>query len=310
MSTILVTGGSGMIGRAIKDLTIDDKNNWIFLSSKDGDLRDINQVINIFEKHKPNYIIHLAANVGGLYMHIRERVSIFRDNVRMNENILEVCHKYNVQKGIFCLSSCIYPPKPSKFPMDETMIHEGPPHITNEGYAHAKRMLEMQCRNFNDQHKRDYICLIPVNLYGPYDNFNLEDSHVIPGLIHRFYNAIKNGDNKFEMYGTGKPLRQFLYSFDFAKIIIKTLFEYKDNKPMICCNDELPIKDVVYKIAKKINYKGEILNDLTKSDGCMVKTVTNNRLLKLFPEFKFTSLDDGLDTTVDWFIKNYDNCRK
>ena len=167
MIKVLVTGGTGMIGRNLKDII--DKNSldtYVFLSSKDGDLRDLSQVKSIFDKYKPEKVIHLAANVGGLYKNMKYNMEMFRDNVRINENVLQCCHEYNVNKAICCLSSCIYPINPSKFPMDETMIHESPPHSSNEGYAYSKRMMELQCRNYNNQYGRKYICVIPVNLYG------------------------------------------------------------------------------------------------------------------------------------------------
>ena len=255
-------------------------------------------------------IVHLAANVGGLYKNLREKISIFKDNIRINENVLEACNEFNIEKGIFCLSSCIFPYKPSKYPMDETMIHESEPHHSNEGYGYAKRMMELQCRNYNEQFNRKYICLIPVNLYGPYDNFNLNDSHVIPGLIHRLILAKKNNTD-FIMYGTGTPLRQFIHSKDFSKIIIKTLFEYNGDKNIICANDEISIKDLTYLIANKIGYNiNRITADINKSDGCLRKTVKSIYFKQIFPNFKFTKLDNGIKDTINWFINNYSNCRK
>ena len=311
MKKIIVTGGSGMVGKSLKDIVENDKNHeWIFLSSNDCDLRDINSVFEIFNKIKPYYIIHLAANVGGLYKNLKEKVSMFKDNIRINENVLEMCNKFNVQKGIFCLSSCIFPYKPSKYPMDEYMIHESEPHPSNESYGYSKRMMEVQCRNYNEQYGRQYICLIPVNLYGPYDNFNLDDSHVIPGIIHRMYTNIKN-DKDFTMYGTGKPLRQFIYAYDFSNIIINILFKYEDTKPIICCDDEISIKNLTFMIAKIFKYdNSKIHNDTSKSDGCMIKTVDNTYFKQLFPEFKYTTLEDGLYKTIEWFKENYEQCRK
>ena len=313
---ILVTGGTGMVGKCLKD-TIkqyqsEKCNNftWLFISSKDCDLTNTKDVNLLFEKHNPTYVIHLAANVGGLFKNMRERICMFKDNVRMNENILEACNNFNVQKGIFCLSSCIYPHKPSKYPMNEEMIHESEPHPSNEGYGYSKRMMEMQCRNYNEQFGREYICLIPVNLYGPHDNFNLKDSHVIPGLIHRFYNA-KVNNSDFQMYGTGTPLRQFIHSYDFSKIIIQTLFDYKDKKPIICCNDEISIKDLTYLVGELIGYNTEnITQDITKSDGCLRKTVDNTYFMTIFPDFKYLTLKEGISQTIEWFTKNYDICRK
>ena len=307
---ILVTGGSGMIGKNLQNITNHEKYTWIYLSSKDGDLRNIINVESIFKKYKPNYVIHLAANVGGLYKNMREKTAMFRDNVRMNENILEICNKYNIQKAIFCLSSCMYPINPSKFPMNEDMIHESYPHKTNEGYAYAKRMLEMQCRNYNTEFGRQYICLIPVNLYGFYDNFHLEDSHVVPGLIHKIYLS-KQHRSKFIIYGTGKPLRQFLYAEDFAKIIIKVMFDYNYTKPIIICNAcEVSITELANIICNKFDYSNDIEYDVSKSDGCIKKTMSNQYFLQLFPNFKFTELECGISKTINWFVKNYEICRK
>lgn len=308
MNKILVTGGNGMVGRALHEL-VDSCNystnyEWIFISSKDCDLTIRNDVIKLFDLHKPQYIIHLAAKVGGLYYNMREGTKMFTDNVRMNENILEACDLFNVIKGIFCLSTCIFPENPSKYPLDESMIHESSPHPSNEGYAYAKRMLEMQCRNFNKLHNKKYICVVPVNLYGPYDNFNLENSHVIPGLIHKFYLAKKNNTD-IHIAGTGIAQRQFLYSYDFAKIILKIFFEYDDTKSIICANDEIAIKDLISCISKEFDFKGNIIYDSTKSDGCIKKTASNEYLLELFADLQFTNITDGITETIKWFENNY-----
>lgn len=310
---VLVTGGSGMVGKCLQDIIkkYDTIHEFVFLSSSDCDLTNIDDLDKIFNNIKPDFIIHLAANVGGLYKNLREKTTMFKDNVRMNENVLEISNKYNIQRGIFCLSSCIFPYNPDKFPMDESMIHDSKPHPSNEGYGYSKRMMEMQCRNYNAQFSREYICLVPVNLYGPYDNFNLEDSHVIPGLIHKFYNFNKY-KTKLTIYGSGRPLRQFLFSYDFAKIILMFLFEYSgDNRLVICCNDEISIKSLIDMLCS-INgcTKNEITYDSTKSDGCIKKTVSNSLFKKIFPDFEYTTLDDGIKYTVDWFERNFHNCRK
>ena len=310
MSKIIVTGGSGMVGKSLKDLVKNSEHSWVFLSSKDCDLTNHDEVDKLFEREKPTYVVHLAANVGGLFKNMREKTSMFKDNVRMNENILEICNKHNVQKGIFCLSSCIFPYKPSKFPMDESMMHESAPHPSNEGYGYSKRMMEMQCRNYNQQFNREYICLIPVNLYGPYDNFNLNDSHVIAGLIHRFHIAQKDNLD-FSMYGSGTPLRQFITSDDFSKIILLTLFNYEKTDSLICCNDEITIKELTYLVGKLSGYDvSKIKQDKTKADGCLRKTVDGSYFKTVFPDFRYTSLEDGVKNTIKWFHENYDNCRK
>lgn len=316
---IIVTGGSGMMGRSIFNVLLTVKElmtkykdtEFIYLSSKDLDLTDRERTIDLFMYMQPDYIIHLAANVGGLYKNQENNIKMFSDNIKINENVLEACRINKVMRGIFILSSCIYPINPSKFPMDELMVHESQPHYSNEGYAYAKRMLEMQCRQYNKL-GYEYICLTPVNLYGPYDNFKIEDAHLIPALMHRFHLNNQVG-KKLIAYGTGKPERQFLYSKDFAKIILLIL-DMKEVKSgnIICCNDEeFKIVDVVDKLADVMKLsKEKIYWDASKSDGCMKKTVSNKKLKKIIKDYNFVSLSDGLKETYNWFIKNYDTIRK
>ena len=321
---VIVTGGSGLVGTHIQKIIEDNFNfkdyNFNFISSKDCDLRKRDEVFTVFKEFKPGQVIHLAARVGGLYKNMRENVEMFSDNIKINENILEACNFYNVDRAIFCLSSCIFPINPTKFPMDESMIHESQPHFSNEGYAYSKRMLEVQCRNYNIQYGRNYICVVPVNLYGEYDNFTIGDAHVIPELIHRFYNyknnkTLKNKNEKFKAYGTGQPLRQFLYAGDFAKMILNILIYYNPGhmniKPIICCNNEISIKELVNTIAyiMRINLY-DIEFDTDKIDGCIRKTVSNKYFNSLFPNFNYTSLYEGIVKTVNWFENNYEYLRK
>jgi GDP-L-fucose synthase len=312
---VVITGGTGMVGNCIKTEINKDLNSnriqYEFLSSKDVDLSNREAVLNYFKNKKYDYIIHLAANVGGLYKNMNGNAEIFSSNIKINENVLEACLKNDIGRGIFCLSSCIYPSKPSKFPMDETMIHEGPPHPSNEGYAYSKRMLEMQCRQYNEKYDTSFICVVPVNLYGPYDNFNLKDGHLLPMLMHRFH--ITRKYDEIVAYGTGKPLRQFLYAPDFAKIILRILFDTNvQGENIICCNnDEFTITTVVHNILDVMTMDKKNLKWLTeKADGCMKKTVSNKKLLTLYPDMKFTNFDDGLKETYDWFLNNYNNIRK
>ena len=320
---ICVTGGNGMVGSCIKDITVNyPEHEFVFLHRGVGEhsveLTSLNSVLTYFSSQNFDAIIHLAADVGGLYKNMDKNVEMFNNNMAINQNILFAAHKYNIQRGIFCLSSCIYPPKPSKFPMDETMIHEGPPHPSNEGYAYAKRMLEVQCRNYNKAYGREYICVVPVNLYGPHDNFSLTDGHLIPMVMHRFYKEASwrhhNQCGDFVAYGTGSPLRQFLFAPDFAKIICEILVgeKYKNTEPLICCNnDELTIKEVIEAIADTMSIsRQEITWDTTKSDGCMKKTVSNEKFKSIYPDFKFMNLKDGLEYTYAWFCANYKTIRQ
>jgi len=314
---ICCTGGNGMMGKSIQEIVSNyNDHEFVFLNrslnnENSVDLTDRSCVLNYFEKNKFDYIIHLAADVGGLFKNLTGNTSMFSNNIKINENILEACVKNEIYRGIFILSSCIFPSEPSKFPMNENMIHESPPHYSNEGYAYSKRMMHVQCQQYNNSLHTEFICLVPVNLYGPYDNFNTENSHLIPGLLHRFYNNKKN-DESMVAFGSGKPLRQMLYAKDFAKIICQTLFNKSINgQTIICCNnEEFEIKTIVQHIAEVMNIDyNNIQWDTNMSDGCMKKTVDNSLFNKLFPTFEFTSFNSGIKNTYEWYINNKDNIR-
>tara|TARA_B100000745_G_scaffold298664_1_gene247816 strand:- start:1529 stop:2479 length:951 start_codon:yes stop_codon:yes gene_type:complete len=316
MKTILVTGGTGLVGSAIRqviseeltDVEIIKDYRCIFLSSKDGNLIIREDVKRIFEIYKPTYVIHLAASVGGLYKNLNNNLKMYLDNLKINQNILYFCDKYKVKKIVSCLSTCVFPNK-VKYPINESMLHEGLPHSSNEGYAFAKRMLEVESRLYNNVSETKYICIIPTNVYGPNDNYSLNDGHVIPSLIHRCYLAKENG-NDFVVYGSGKPLRQFIYSIDLGKLILLILDKYDDREGIILAsNKEYSIKEISELICINFNYSN-IVFDRSKSDGQYKKTASNEKLLKLYPEFKFTSLEEGLKETISWFIKEYPNIRR
>lgn len=316
---VLVTGGSGLVGNNLKDYLSNNKiegnenNIYHFISSKDCDLTKLEQVESLFSNHKYDTIIHLAARVGGLYENIKNNSEMYFNNMTINENILECCIKYGVTRGVFCLSSCVFPSNPKSFPMTEDMLHDGQPHYSNKGYAYSKRHMQLMCDLYNSKLNKNYICVSPVNLYGEYDNFNLEQSHIIPGVIHRMYNCKKN-DTDFNMFGTGEAERQFLFANDFAKSIIKILLNenIKGGVYNICeDNVEYKIKDVIYKIAKYLEYPLDRIKPDTESfgDGVMKKTVSGEKFKKTFEDFNFTNIDAGLETTIKWFIDNYPNVR-
>lgn len=312
----MVTGGSGLVGQGIKDY-IDESGNkkanetWIFLSSKDGDLRNRADTEKVFETHKPTHVIHLAAKVGGLFANMAEKVEFFRENILINDNIMECCRIYKVQKLVSFLSTCIFPDK-TTYPIDETMLHDGPPHPSNEGYAYAKRLIDTMNRAYAEEYKCNFTSIIPTNIYGPHDNFSIEKGHVIPGLIHKCYNAKKNG-TPFTIWGSGTPLRQFVYSRDLAELTVWVMRSYHEPEPITLSVDEeeeVSIKDVALAVAKAMKFEGKVEFDTTKADGQFKKTASNKKLRKLRPDYKFTSMPDGIQKSVDWFVENYDKARK
>ena len=306
---ILITGGTGLIGNAIKEETQKSNHEIYFMSSKDCDLTNYDQTYIFFEKYKPEYVIHLAANVGGLFKNMNNKINMFESNMKINMNVLEVCYKLKIYNVISCLSTCIFPDK-TTYPIDENMIHLGEPHESNYAYAYAKRMLEVQSRAYNEQYGTNYACIIPCNIYGKYDNFNLDDSHVIPALIHKCYIA-KQKNEKFIIYGSGKPLRQFIYSNDLAKIIMYLIDNnIKFDKLIISSKYEITIKELAENIAKKFNYDHMIEYDCSKADGQYKKTANIDKLENIINNIEFTDIDIGLSNVIEWFKNNYDNIRK
>uniref|UniRef100_A0A5S6R1X3 GDP-L-fucose synthase n=1 Tax=Trichuris muris TaxID=70415 RepID=A0A5S6R1X3_TRIMR len=280
---VLVTGGSGMIGKAVEMVVRDDpsldipKRKWVFLSSKDADLTDLGQCRKVFELYKPK----------------------------------ECAHEYKVGKVLSCTSTCIFPDQ-TTYPIDETMIHLGPPHESNMGYAYAKRLLDVMNKLYNDTYGCKYTSVIPCNVFGPHDNFNLESGHALPALIHKCFLAKKNG-TALTVLGSGRPLRQFIYSIDLAKLIVWALFNYEETEPIIFAvdkEDEVSIKQLAEAIVNAFEFKGPLEFDLSKSDGQFKKTATNAKMRRYLPEFQFTPFSTAVKETVSWFVNNYDAARK
>ena len=306
--TVLVTGGSGLVGKAMQKISKNYYLQFHFLSSQDANLKSYQETLTCFSKYKPDYVIHLAAQVGGLYKNMKDQVSMLEDNLEINLNVLRVCHFLNVSKVVCCLSTCIFPDKIC-YPIQENKLHEGPPHTSNFGYSYAKRMLEIQCKAYQETFGRNYICVIPCNIYGEDDNFSLENGHVIPSLIHKCYLSHKNNTD-FVIRGSGKAMRQFIHAEDLAKLLIWTIQSYRDFEPIIVASpEEYSIKEVVYMITTSFKFKGNIKWDTTYSEGQLKKTADTSKLKKLLPQFQYTNLPDGINKTVDWFNQNYPRCR-
>jgi len=311
----MVTGGSGLVGKGIRHAieTTEKRDNeeWIFLTSKDGNLLDLKETEELFKKYKPTHVIHLAALVGGLFANMKANLDFFRHNMQMNDNVLSCSHKYGIKKVVSCLSTCIFPDK-TTYPIDETMVHNGPPHDSNFGYSYAKRMLDVLNRGYAEQHGAKFTSIIPCNVFGPHDNFNIQNGHVIPGLIHKAYNA-KRDDKPFEIWGTGKPLRQFIYSLDLGRLFVWAIRQYEEISPIIFSvdeADEISIGDVSKLVLKSMKFEGEVKYLSDKADGQFKKTASNQKLRTYLPDFKFTPIEEAIEETVNWFNENYETARK
>lgn len=312
---VLVTGGSGLLGKAIEHVVLNEDGKlegeeWFFLSSKDANLTDLEQTKAVFEKYRPTHVIHLAAKVGGLYQHLKQNLLFLRDNIKINDNVLQTAHEMGVTKVVSCLSSCIFPDK-TTYPIDETMIHNGPPHDTNYGYSHAKRMIDVQNKAYFQQYRRCFTAVIPTNVFGPYDNFNIENGHVLSALMNKTYKAKKEG-TPVTVCGSGAPMRQFVYSLDMGRLIVWVLREYDEISPIILTvneEEEVTIKDAMGMIVEALGFKGEIRYDTTMSDGQLKKTASNAKLRRYRSDFTFTPLREAIQMTCDWFVANYDIAR-
>jgi GDP-L-fucose synthase len=300
---ILVTGGYGLVGSEFKD------PYFIPLSSSEADLRIRKEVDKIFETIEFNGVIHCAGKVGGLGGNMNNKGQFFYDNIMINTNVIESARVNGIKNLVSFLSTCIFPDN-VEYPLTESKIHLGPPHFSNDAYAYAKRMADIQIRSYREQYGLNYKSVIPTNIYGPNDNYDIVNGHVIPSLIHKCYLARENKTD-FEIWGTGKPLREFIFSKDVAKLTKWVLENYNETEPIILStSEEISIKDVVYMIVELMDYKGNVKWNTDKPDGQFRKPSNNSKIKTYLPNFKFTPLYDGLKYTIDYFEKNYNIVRK
>ena len=294
---LLVTGGSGLVGSAI---TADFKPDRDEL-----DLMDFFAIVDYLEENEITHIIHCAAKVGGIKANMEHLGEFFYDNITMNSNLLEAARQCGVEKVVSFMSTCVFPDD-ATYPLTTDQIHNGEPHSSNYAYAYAKRMLEVQSRAYREQYGCNFVTVIPCNIYGPNDNFDLESSHVIPALIHKCYIA-KENNTDFEVWGTGQAYREFIYVDDVAEIVKWVLYNYNESEPFIISpNEEISMAVLAQTIMFKMNGNGTIAYDHTKPDGQLRKPSDNSVLKRSLPEFQFTPIEEGLRRTIEWFLAEYE----
>ena len=302
----LVTGSDGLVGSAVKAL---NPSEYFFATRKDADLMDSEQTMALFSRVKPQRVLHLAALVGGIGGNSLNSADYFMGNLRININTLEAARLNGVERLISFMSTCVFPDKVD-YPLTPNTLHFGPPHPSNFGYAYAKRMLEVQTRAYRSQWGLKYSIAIPANIYGPNDNFSLKNGHVIPSLIHKMYKA-KLVNSPIEVWGTGKSLREFVYSEDIARLAIWMLDNYDDPDPLILSNsEEFSIQSIVQTLANLMDFRGEIIFDSSKPDGQYRKPSDTKILKSLNPKFKFMTIEEGFGRTIDWFKNSYPSIRE
>jgi GDP-L-fucose synthase len=298
--TILVAGASGLVGSAIVRELKRVNMSVIGISSKDLNLLDRSRTFSYIKSIKPTVVIDAAAKVGGIGGNSNYPVEFLTQNVQIQSNLMDSAHEANVERFIFLGSSCIYP-KTCPQPIKEEYILTGELEQTNSAYAIAKIAGIELIKSYRKEYNRSWISVMPTNLYGPNDNFNLETSHVLPALIRKFVDAVRINSPEVVLWGTGSPLREFLHVDDLAKAILVCLKNYDDTQHInLGSGIEISIKDLSIKIADIVGYRGKIIWDSKYPNGTPRKVLDITKITKL-GWAPLISLDSGIKSTVEWY---------
>ena len=298
--TILVAGASGLVGSAIVRELKRVNMSVIGISSKDLNLLDRSRTFSYVKSIKPTVVIDAAAKVGGIGGNSNYPVEFLSQNIQIQSNLMDSAHEANVERFIFLGSSCIYP-KTCPQPIKEEYILTGELEQSNSAYAIAKIAGIELIKSYRKEYNRSWISVMPTNLYGPNDNFNLETSHVLPALIRKFVDAVRINSPEVVLWGTGSPLREFLHVDDLAKAILVCLKNYDDSQHInIGSGIEISIKDLSIKIADIVGYNGKIIWDPKYPNGTPRKVLDITKITKL-GWAPLISLDSGIKSTVEWY---------
>jgi GDP-L-fucose synthase len=307
---IYIAGHNGMVGSAIwRTLSNKGYTNLIGVSSKELDLKNQQAVTNFISNEKPNVIIDAAAKVGGILANNNFPYQFLMENMQIQNNLLDSAHKLGVEKFIFLGSSCIYP-KMAPQPLKEEYLLTDSLEPTNEWYALAKITGVKTCQAIRNQFGKDYVSLMPTNLYGTHDNFDLNSSHVLPAMVRKFHEAKLNNDAPVTLWGSGTPMREFLFVDDMAAAVI---FALENKLPDYLYNvgtgEDLTIKDLAETIQKIVGHQGEIIWDATKPDGTPRKLMDISKMHELGWKHQ-VNLEEGITKTYAWFIENIKNFKE
>jgi GDP-L-fucose synthase len=301
--TILVAGGSGLVGSAIVRELKGLNKGVIGISSKDVDLLDRDKTFEFINNLKPAAIIDSAAKVGGIGGNNSYPVEFLSQNLQIQSNLMDAAHAAKVSKFVFLGSSCIYP-RDCAQPIKEEYLLTGELEQTNSAYAVAKIAGIELIKSYRKEYGYKWISVMPTNMYGPNDNFDLENGHVLPVLIRKFIEAKRSDSGKVALWGSGSPLREFLHVDDLAKAVVLCMEKYDDSKQInIGSGQEVSIKDLADKISKAVGFNGEIIWDSSKPDGTMRKVLDSSKIANLGWK-PLISLDQGIASTVEWYLQN------
>jgi GDP-L-fucose synthase len=301
--TILVAGGSGLVGSAIVRAYEKTNEDVIGISSKDLNLLDRDKTFKFINEIKPSVIIDAAAKVGGIGGNNNYPVEFLSENIRIQSNLMDAAHSSGVEKLLFLGSSCIYPRNCAQ-PIKEEYILTGELEETNSAYAVAKIAGIELIKSYRKEYGHSWISAMPTNLYGPKDNFDLENSHVMPALIRKILDAKTNNLHEVVLWGTGSPIREFLHVDDLARAVLVCLEKYNDSQHInIGSGIEISIKNLALKIVNQIGYNGEIIWDTNRPDGTPRKVLDVTKISNLGWKPNI-SLDEGIRSTIDWYLEN------
>lgn len=309
-SYIYIAGHRGMVGSAVwRALQNEGYTNLIGKTSAELDLRNQKAVNDFIVNEKPDIIIDAAAKVGGILANNDFPYQFLMENMQIQNNLIQAAHENNIEKFIFLGSSCIYP-KLAPQPLKEEYLLTAPLEPTNEWYAIAKISGVKLCQAIRNQFGKDFVSLMPTNLYGPFDNFDLKSSHVLPAMLRKFHEAKENNNAAVTLWGSGKPMREFLHVDDMAQAVLfavnNVLPDYLYN---VGTGTDITINELATTIQNSVGHTGEIVWDKTKPDGTPRKLMNSDKLNKLGWKATY-SLEDGINKTYSWFIENQNNIKK
>jgi GDP-L-fucose synthase len=306
---IYVAGHRGLAGSAIsRALRAKGYDQLLEVGREDLDLRKKDQVDSFFEKEKPEWVIVAAAMVGGIHANQSRPAEFIYDNLLIQNNLIHGSHEHGVKKLLFLGSSCIYP-KMAPQPMREESLLSSPLEPTNQPYALAKIAGIEMCRSYRRQYGSDFICAMPTNLYGPGDNFDLEQAHVMPAMMHRFHQAKVDGAPSVTLWGTGSPFREFLHSTDLGEACVFLMENHSGEEIVnVGCGKDITIRELAERVRDVVGYKGELEWDSSRPDGTPRKLMDIERIRTMGWEPR-VGLSDGLKETYQWFLDNLDSVR-
>lgn len=305
---VLVTGAGGLVGSAIASISTQYPHyEFVFSGHKQHDLTNEESVKALFEETKPDYVIHTAARVGGIGRNLETPAQQYYSNILMNTFVIHYAHLYGVQKLLAFSSVCAFPAGATE--LHEDILHDGEPYPAHYSYAYSKRMVDVQIHAYQQQYNTNFCSVIPGNIFGEHDNFNLEDGHVVPSLVHKCYLAKKN-NTPLEVWGDGTAYREFLYAQDVAKACIELLGRHVElpRRIIVSGQKETQIKDLVELICDAFDYHN--IKWLTDKPNGQLRRPTNKEVFnQTLAAFFYTDLRKAMKNTVKWFEEHYPNVR-